>query len=155
MMKSLLAGVAAIAMVASAAAQTMDGTASTNQTEEEIWFECSVTKLAHEKDPVYKVLVSILDNGNDAESIFGKVLHVTQSGKVINRADQYDAFRNNHGAQGGNIWTGQHRKNKNLYLTGTFGVFGNTLYYKEWRPSTNPANQQTPIMESICHQTKG
>jgi len=147
MKKTLLAAVAAIAMVAGAAAQTMDSTASVNTDNNEIWFECSVTKLVREKDPVYKVLVSL---END---IFAHVLHVTQSGRVYNRADQYDVFRNNHSQQGGNIWTGQHNKNKQLYMTGTFGVINNTLYYKEWRPSTAPASQQTPIMESVCHRT--
>jgi hypothetical protein len=72
---------------------------------------------------------------------------------VYNRANQYDVFRNNHSKEGGNIWTGQHNKNKQLYITGTFGVINNTLYYKEWRPSTAPARLQTPIMESVCHRT--
>ena len=145
MKKTLLAAVAAIAMVAGAAAQTMDSTASVNTDNNEIWFECSVTKLAREKDPVYKVLVSL---END---IFSRVLHVTQSGMVYNRANQYDVFRNNHSKEGGNIWTGQHNKNKKLYMSGTLGVINGKLYYKEWRPTPNNVTQ-TLVVESVCHR---
>ena len=45
MKKTLLAAVAAIAMVAGAAAQTMDSTASVNTDNNEIWFECSVPRV--------------------------------------------------------------------------------------------------------------
>jgi hypothetical protein len=145
MMKSLLAATAAIAMVASAAAQTMDDNTSVNTDTNETWFECSVTRADRDADPVYKVSVSIEGD------MFTRVLHTTQSGKVYNRASQYEVLRNNHTTQGANLWVGQHLKNKKLFMSGTLGVINGKLYYKEWRPSSSNV-LQTLVMESVCHR---
>ena len=145
MMKYLLAATTAIVMVASAAAQTMDDTASVKTDTNEIWFECSVTKADRDADPVYKVNVSFEDD------MFNRVIHTTRSGKVYNRAAQYDVFKNGHTPQGANLWIGQHNKNKKLYMSGTLGVINGKLYYKEWRPTSNNALQSL-VMESVCHR---
>jgi hypothetical protein len=145
MMKYLLAATAAIAIVGSAAAQTMDDNPSVNTDTNETWLECSVTRADRDKDPVYKVMVSI---ENDS---FARVIHTAQSGKVYSRAAQYDVFKNGHTPQGANLWIGQHNKNKKLYMSGTLGVINGKLYYKEWRPTPNNA-LQTLVMESVCHR---
>jgi hypothetical protein len=145
MMKSLLAGVAAIAMVASAAAQTMDDTENNSAKTNEVWFECSVTKSDRDPDPVYKINVAFQ---NDE---FTRVIHTTRSGKVYNRASQYDVIRNDHTAQGANLWFGQNLKNKNLFMSGTLGVINGKLYYKEWRPTPNNVTP-TLVVESVCHR---
>jgi len=145
MMKSLLAATAAIAMVASAAAQTMDDNASVNTDTNETWFECSVTSADRDSDPVYKVNVSFEGD------MFNRVIHTTRSGKMYNRAAQYDVFTNGHTQQGANLWVGRHLKNKNLLMSGTLGVINGKLYYKEWRPTPNNV-LQTLVMESVCHR---
>jgi hypothetical protein len=145
MMKSLLAAIAAIAIVGSAAAQTMDDNTSVNTDTNEVWFECSVTKADRDSDPVYKINVSF-EGG-----MFNRVIHTTRSGKVYNRAAQYDVIINDHTKQGANLWVGQHNKNKKLYMSGTLGVINGKLYYKEWRPTPNNA-LQTLVMESVCHR---
>ena len=145
MKKILLAAVAAIAMVAGAAAQTMDDTENNSAKSNEVWFECSVTKSDRDPDPVYKINVAI---ENDE---FTRVIHTTLSGKVYNCASQYDVVRNNHTTQGANLWIGQHNKNKKLYMSGTLGVINGKLYYKEWRPTPNNVTQ-TLVVESVCHR---
>jgi len=142
MMKYLLAATAAIVMVASAAAQTMDDNASVDTNTNENWLECSVTRADRDADPVYKVMVSIEDDS------FARVIHVTQSGKVYNRASQYDVSINSHSKQGANLWVGRHIKKNNLFMSGTLGVINGKLYYKEWRPSSSNV-LQTLVMESV------
>jgi hypothetical protein len=145
MMKYLLAATAAIVMVASAAAQSMDDNTSVDTDTNENWLECSVTRADRDADPVYKVMVSV---ENDS---FARVIHVTQSGKVYNRASQYDVSINSHTKQGANLWVGHHIKKKNLFMSGTLGVINGKLYYKEWRPSSSNV-LQTLVMESVCHR---
>ena len=139
MMKYLLAATAAIVMVASAAAQSMDDNTSVDTDTNENWLECSVTRADRDADPVYKVMVSV---ENDS---FARVIHVTQSGKVYNRASQYDVSINSHTKQGANLLK------KNLFMSGTLGVINGKLYYKEWRPSSSNV-LQTLVMESVCHR---
>jgi hypothetical protein len=146
MMKSLLAGVAAIAMVVSAAAQTMDGTGNEDDTNLGSEWECSVTKTAdRDRDPSYKVTVNV---DYDADKIT-RVYHTLQSGKIANRSDQYVLEFNGHAKAGAHMWAGHYKKNSALKMTGTLGVIKGKVYYMEWRPR---GNGMVPIMESVCHR---
>src|SRR5262245_50890355 len=111
MMKTLLAAAATIATIASAGAQTMDGTDTpanhgANNVSE---FECVVTKVtppSKDKDPAYKVNVSI-----DEDGTFVSVVHTTVSGAVYDRADQYTIVENKMMENNGpNTWFGRSKK---------------------------------------------
>src|SRR5262249_37651760 len=123
MKKTLLAAVAAIAMVAGAAAQTMDGKAGVNESDKTYWwYECSVAKITpaeKDNDPVYKINVYL----DAADNSFVKVVHTTRSGKEVSRADQYTAnVEISKTDKGASTWFGVHNKNRNLSMGGIFGV---------------------------------
>jgi len=142
MMKTLLAAVAAIAMVASAAAQTMDDT--TNNQGGEYWYECSVTKSGPDKDPGYKVNVYI-----DAKSdTFIRVVHTTRSGKEYDRSSQYTILDNKHTNTGANLWVGYLTKNKSIIKAGTLGVIDGASHYREW---VTGKKSMVMDMDSVCH----
>ena len=155
MMKYLLAATAAVAMVASAAAQTMDDTGNNNKDNQEYWYECSVTKVTpsdKDKDPGYKINLYFFANG---EKLFKRVVHTTRSGAQYNRVAQYTvADKDNYiNEKGANVWFGTSIKNPSLTMGGIFGwVKGNpNPIYTEYLMR---GREKKPFMviESACHQ---
>ena len=142
MMKSLLAGVAAIAMVASAAAQTMDDTNNNNGGE--YWYECSVIKSGPDKDPGYKVNI-VIDVKSDT---FIRVVHTTRSGKEYDRSSQYTLTKNGYTDSGANVWIGNLTKNRSIVKAGTLGVIDGKSHYREWVLGKSKAVMD---MDSVCH----
>src|SRR5262249_1605819 len=151
MKKTLLAAVAAIAMVAGAAAQTMDDTG--NNDKQYYWFECSVASIQpqdkNDKDPVYKT--NLYFDASDYS--FVKVVHTLRSGKEVNRADQYNVnVEITKTKEGASVWMGTHGKNRNLSMGGLFGVLKNGQWiYDEMQFYSG---RKGPIikMHSVCHQ---
>ena len=156
MMKTLLAGVAAIAMVASAAAQTMDDTNNNNGGGgEELGYECSVTKVTppeKDKDPGYKINVYFVLDGK--QPLFSRVIHTTRSGAQYSRVNQYNVandgnFVNKNGA---NVWIGESIKDHGIYMVGTFGTTkdGKLVYVEDlWRSKNK---KLVMSIDSVCHR---
>jgi hypothetical protein len=156
MMKSLLAGVAAIAMVVSAAAQTMDGTASSNDNNdatEDFAYECSVTKVTppdQDKDPGYKINVYFHDD--NGKPFFTRVIHTTRSGAQYSRVNQYTLAGNVINKNGANVWFGDSIKNPSIYMVGTFGSTkdGKLVYIEDLWNRKN--KKMVMAVNSVCHR---
>jgi hypothetical protein len=153
MKKALLAATAAIAMVAGAAAQTMDGNTGTNESDKTYWwYECSVAKVTppdRDSDPVYKINVYL----DAADYSFVKVVHTMRSGREVSRADQYtknvDIGKNKNGAS---TWFGVHGKNPKLAMGGIFGVLKNGQWVYDEMQFMQGRKEPTMVMRSVCHQ---
>jgi hypothetical protein len=156
MRKTLLAAVAAIATIASASAQTMDGTntPANNGANNVSAFECVVTKVTppdKDKDPGYKVNVSIDGDGN-----FVNVVHTTVSGAVYDRADQYKITENHiMDNNGPNMWFGQSKKHPEVGMGGMFGINNKTgeMHYREF-VFRGKAKKPVTEITSSCHQVQ-
>jgi len=151
MKKTLLAAVAAIAMVTGAAAQnTMDDTG--NNEKQYYWYECSVASIQprdQDKDPVYKI--NLYFNADDYN--FVRVTHTLRSGRQVDRGDQYNVnVTITKTKEGASVWFGTHGKNRKLAMGGLFGwlkdgqIVYDELQYVDGRKG--------PIMKmhSVCHQ---
>lgn len=150
--KTLIAATAAIATVASAAAQTMGGT-NTPNTNNDVWsFECVVVKVtppSKDRDPGYKVNITINSDGQ-----FTDVTHTTVSGAVYDRADQYKDLRTGRLENNGpNVWFGKSKKYPELSMIGSFGIINKTgeAVYDEAVFKGNAKKPHTTI-HTTCHQ---
>ena len=153
-MKYLLAATAAIAMVASAAAQTMDDTDANNKDNMEYWYECSVTKVTpsdQDKDPGYKINLYFYAAG---DKLFKRVVHTTRSGAQYSRGEQYKVNDgvNTINKNGAHVWVAESMKDPGIYMAGTFSWLkdGKAVYIEDLYRGKN-AKKPTMTINSVCH----
>jgi hypothetical protein len=155
----LLATVAAAILAAPAFAQTMDRTdfPPAAPTPQVFAYECVIDKVTpsdrDDKDPSYKVNVLV------EMTRITKVWHTLRSGKVVYRADQYDATSGPKRAgedwsTSPMFWFGKHRKTPDLAMLGVIGSDDKKkMTYTEtlWR-----GQDKKPLftVTTICHEER-
>jgi CRP-like cAMP-binding protein len=151
--KVLLAAAAAVAVTAAASAQTMDGfdLPANNGVNKKYAFECVVTKVTptdKEKDPGYKVNVTINYDGR-----FAEVVHTTRSGAVYDRAEQYMVQVNEpYNSNGPNAWYGNSKKHPSVKMLGMFSVFKDgRMTYREL-VFKDGVKQPVTTVDTACHR---
>jgi hypothetical protein len=153
----LLATVAAVSLIASASAQTMDGS-TPPPAKEQFAYECVIDKVTppdrNEKDPSYKVNV-VTDMTHISD-----VWHTLRSGKTVYRVDQYDATsgpknKNADWSTSPLVWFGKSKKNPRLSMFGIIGTLGTDgkgkmVYVEELYRD----NEKKPVLtvNTTCHR---
>jgi len=152
MKKTLLAAAAAIATIASASAQTMDGQSTANNNSGgEAFFECVITKVTpadKDPDPSYKVNISIHADGS-----FDTVVHTARSGATYDRVKQYTNLETGLDKQSGwPMWAGRLKSNRTQTIVGSFFTEGKQkkAHYLEFIFGKDPKKIRT-VIDSDCH----
>ena len=153
--KALLAAVAATALVASASAQTMDGTntpTNNGKAEQEFAYECVVDKVTppdHDKDPGYKVNVLV-----NMHRIIN-VMHTTKSGATYYRGAQYTNTWSEPGKTSFEDsplgWGGTSKKSPQLRMLGIMSYINGKPVYEEY---LYKGNDKKPVLtvKTTCHE---
>jgi len=163
MKKMLLAAVAAIATIASASAQTMDGAKDdTPDANAKYAFECTITKVSppdKDRDPAYKVNVWV----NDTQ--FVRMAHTLVSGAVVYRSEQYGNFgtapMKTSIEDSPLMWWGRSKKHPEITILGWIGSLNGKLVYKEeiFKGKASPffgnsKAKAVTTVDSTCHRVE-
>jgi hypothetical protein len=154
----LLATVAAVSLIASASAQTMDGS-NPPPAKPQYAYECVIDKVTppdrDDKDPSYKVNV-VTDSTH-----IDQVWHTLRSGKTVDRVAQYEGssgtkIENADFSTSPLVWVGKSRKNSRLTMRGIIGSLttgkdkGKMVYIEDLYRD----NEKKPVLSiyTSCHR---